>query len=339
VNRRRLVKRGIGAAIVLVAFAFVLPKLADYGDVWGELKDLDAAALALLAAATALNLATFAPPLMAALPGISFWQAFRVTQASTASTYIAPGGAALGMGVTFVMLRRWGFGAPKVALAVALTGIWNQLATLGFPAVALGLLTLTGGHNGLLETVGLVALGVFVVAIGVFAVALTSTRAARWAGTLAWRTASWAARALRRRPIGWDAETVVRFHRDASSLLGRRWLALTAATLAGNLTVFAVMLVALRTLGVPADDISAIEAFAAWSVARVLGSIPITPGGLGFVELGLTTLLVRFGGDDAAVVAVVLVYRFLTVVPTLLIGLVAGATARRAEDTEPLASE
>jgi uncharacterized membrane protein YbhN (UPF0104 family) len=339
VNWRRLLKPGIGAAVVLVAFAFVLPKLADYRDVWGELKDLDAAALVLLAAATTLNLATFAPPLMAALPGISFWRAFRVTQASTASTYIAPGGAALGMGVTFVMLRRWGFVAPMVALAVALTGIWNQLATLGFPAVALGLLTLTGGHNALLQTVGLIALGIFVAAIGVFSLAIVSTRTARWAGTVAWRAASWAARVLRRRPIGWDAETVVRFHGDASSLLGRRWLPLTAGTLAGNLTVFVVLLVALRTLGVPAGDVSVIEAFAAWSVARVLGSIPITPGGLGFVELGLTTLLVRFGGDDAAVVAVVLVYRFLTVVPTLLIGLVAGATARRAEDTDPLASD
>jgi uncharacterized protein (TIRG00374 family) len=237
------------------------------------------------------------------------------------------------MGVTFVMLRRWEFEASKVALAVALTGIWNQLATLGFPAVALGLLTMTGGHNALLQTVGLIALCVFVVAIGLFALALVSSRTARWAGTLAWRAASWAARVLRRRPIGWDAEAVVRFHGDASSLLGRRWLPLTAGTLAGNLTVFAVLLVALRTLGVPADDVSLIEAFAAWSVARVLGSIPITPGGLGFVELGLTTLLVRFGGDDAAVVAVVLVYRFLTVVPTLLIGLVAGATARRAEQS------
>lgn len=318
----------------MVAFALVLPKLADYGDVWGELKTLDPTALALLAAATALNLATFAPPLMAALPGVGFWQAFRVTQASTASTYIAPGGAALGMGVSFVMLRRWGFAAPRVALAVALTGVWNQLATLGFPAVALGLLTLTGGRTALLQTVGLIALGVLAGVIGLFALGLASTRIARSVGTFAWRAASWAARVARRRAIGWDAETIVRFRDEASDLLGKRWLGLTLATLAGNLTVFVVLLVALRTFGVPAADVSLVEAFAAWSVARVLGSIPITPGGLGFVEVGLTTLLVGFGGEEAAVVAVVLVYRFLTVVPTLLIGLVAGATARRAGPSE-----
>ena len=53
------------------------------------------------------------------------------------------------------------------------------------------------------------------------------------------------------------------------------------------------------------------------------------PGGLGVVELGLTTALVGFGGDQAEVVAAVLVYRALTVVPTLVIGLVAGATWKR----------
>ena len=72
-----------------------------------------------------------------------------------------------------------------------------------------------------------------------------------------------------------------------------------------------------------------IEVFAGWSLARVLGSIPITPGGLGLVELGLTTVLVGFGGNHAGVVAAVLLYRFLTIVPTLVLGAVAAATWRR----------
>jgi len=43
----------------------------------------------------------------------------------------------------------------------------------------------------------------------------------------------------------------------------------------------------------------------------------------------LTTALVGFGGDNAEVVAAVLVYRFLTIVPTLTLGLLAGATWKR----------
>jgi uncharacterized protein (TIRG00374 family) len=87
-------------------------------------------------------------------------------------------------------------------------------------------------------------------------------------------------------------------------------------------------------LDVPAVEVTWIEAFAAWSVIRVLGSLPITPGGLGIVELGLTSLLVGFGGGQAEVVAAVLVYRFLTIVPTLLLGLAAAATWRRHQPGE-----
>jgi uncharacterized protein (TIRG00374 family) len=104
---------------------------------------------------------------------------------------------------------------------------------------------------------------------------------------------------------------------------------LTLATLGGHLTVYLVLLVTLRVLGVSGGEVSVVEAFAAWSLVRLLGSIPITPGGLGVVELGLTTALVGFGGEQTEVVAAVLVYRVLTVVPTLLIGLLAGATWKR----------
>ena len=80
---------------------------------------------------------------------------------------------------------------------------------------------------------------------------------------------------------------------------------------------------------------SLIEAFAAWSLARILGSIPITPGGIGVIELGLTGALVGFGGNNAGVVAAVLVYRFLTMVPTLILGLISAFTSGRHRPPDP----
>jgi uncharacterized protein (TIRG00374 family) len=80
---------------------------------------------------------------------------------------------------------------------------------------------------------------------------------------------------------------------------------------------------------VPATEVSVTEAFAAWALVRLLGTIPITPGGIGIIELGLTTALVAFGGNNAGVVAAVLVYRFLTMAPTLVCGLITAATWRR----------
>ena len=327
--RRRTLFIGAGLLIVVATFAFVLPRVANYGDVWEVLRDLTWEQLLVLAVATALNIVTFAPPFMAVLPGLRFTRALVVTQASTASTYVAPGGAAVGVALSFTILRSWGFRASAVTLAVALTGVWNQLFMLGAPAVALALLTLAGGSNPLLQTVAAIGLAVFIGAIVVFGAALSGDRVAQWAGDLAARLASWGLRRIRRAPVGWSGLALVEFRRRAVGLLRRRWWALTFGTIAGQMTVFLVLLVCLRTLSVSSSEVSVVEAFAAWTLVRLLGSLPFTPGGIGVVELGLTGALVGFGGNNAGVVAAVLLYRFLTMIPTLAIGLVCMAVWNR----------
>ena len=328
-NWRRLVGIAIGLAVIVATFVFVLPRIADYREVWDVVKELSWWQVAVLVAVTAVNLATYPPPWMVTLPGLRFRQAFVVTQASTAATYVAPGGAAPGIALSFAMLRGWGFGISSVTLAAALTGAWNQLTLLGFPAVALALLTLTGGEHALLQTAALVGVGVFVAVVAGFAGGLSSERLARRVGDLAARLVTRSLRTIRRAPVTWDGRSFVDFRSRALELLHTRWHVLTVATLAGQLTVFGVLLASLRMLDVPAGEVTVIEAFAAWSVARLLGSLPLTPGGLGVVELALTTLLVGFGGNRPGVVAAVLVYRFLTMVPTLVFGLLGGATWKR----------
>lgn len=334
-TKRRLLAAGIGIAVIAATFAFVLPRIANYGDVWAVVKQLTWTQIAALLAATVLNLVTFAPPWMAALPGLGFRRAFVVTQASTASTYIAPGGAAVGVGFAYVILHGWGYPTAAVALAVALTGIWNQLALLGFPVVALALLTLKQERNALLQTVALIGLAIFVVAVGAFAGALATPKFARAVGNTTARVVNWALRLIRRGPVGWGGDSFVRFRHEAIGLLRRRWIPLTVGTLAGQLSVFVLLLVSLRVLGVSPAEVSTIEAFAAWSLVRLLGSLPITPGGVGVVEVGLTTALVGFGGSNAEVVAAVLVYRFLSIVPTLVLGLIGGAAWKRFKPARP----
>ena len=134
----------------------------------------------------------------------------------------------------------------------------------------------------------------------------------------------------------WGGPSFERFRSSVGDLIRRRWHVLTAASLAGSLSVFGILLVSLRALDVPASEVSAAEAFAAWALVRLVASIPITPGGIGVVELGLTSALIAFGGNNAGVVAAVLVYRFLTLLPTLAIGLVAAATLRRHRTPRPL---
>jgi putative heme transporter len=331
-HRRALARfagAGVAIAVVGVTFAYVLPRIADYGAVWRIVAQLSWAEVGALVAATLVNLVTFAPPWMVLLPGLGFLRAFVLTQASTASTYIAPGGAAVGVAFSYAMLRTLGFGTAAIGLAAALTGLWNQFALLGFPVVSLALLTLEKERSPVLQTVASLALVGFVVAVAGFAAALATARMARSVGDLSSRLAGWALRLVRRGPPRWNGESFVQFRRRALDVLRRRWHVLTLATLAGQLSVFALFVVTLRVLGVHATQVNGVEAFSAWSLARLLGSLPLTPGGLGIVEVGLTGALVGFGGPHAKVVAAVLLYRFLTIVPTLVLGAIATVAWRR----------
>ena len=326
--KKRVAIGGVGIAVLVGTFVFILPRIADYRSVWDVVQGLTWQQLAVLVLATLANLATYAPPWMAALPGLGYRQGSVLTLASTSSTYVAPGGAAVGMATSYAMLRAWGFSGRPVTIAVAVTGIWNQFAMLGFPIVALAALTVQHEQNGLLQTVALIGLVVFVVATAAFAAGLSTPRLARKVGDLAARVCNFGLRLIRRKPVTWTGHSFVQWRNETIRLLARRWHVLTLATLAGQLTVFLVMLASLRICGVSATDVTFIEAFAAWALARLLGSLPITPGGLGIVEVGLTGVLVGFGGHNADVVAAVLIYRFMTIVPTLLLGVVAAATWR-----------
>ena len=327
---KRILLAAVGVVVIVATFAYFLPTIADYRSVWGVVKELSWEWLVALLAATALNLATFAPPWMVLLPGLRFWPALMITQAATALSIVFPGGAAVGIAGSYGMLRRRGFPPAHVARAVTLVSLWNQLANLAYPILALFLLTAEGGEAPLLATAAFVGVGVLGVAIAGLVLVLYSGRMAADIGDVFARLTNWARRRLLRRgPVAWGGRQFERFRRDAVGVLRKRWHLLTLATVAGSLTVFAVLVVSLRALGVSGDEVTLAEAFAAWSLARILGTIPITPAGIGIVELSLTATLIKFGGGNTGVVAAVLVFRFLTMVPTILLGLLAAATWRR----------
>jgi uncharacterized membrane protein YbhN (UPF0104 family) len=344
-RRRRLTKthkRILGAtgsvAVAAAVFVFVLPQFANYRDVLDVLRTLGWQDWLVLAGAVVLNLATFPPPWMAALPGLGFREAMAMTQASTALSIVSPAGAAVGMAASYSMLRSWRFGSAAVGLAVAVTGIWNQLANLAFPVVALALLTSEGEDHPALRTTALIGVAVLGVAVTSFALTLSRARWARRIGDLAARLADRVLRVARRGPVEWGGESFARFRAQALGLLRRRWHVLTIATLAGHLTVFVLLVVCLRVTGVSGSEVTPIEAFAAWALVRILGALPLTPAGVGIVEVGLTGALVAFGAPSAEAVAATLLYRALTVFPTLGLGLLAAATWRTHHPGEAIGS-
>lgn len=327
-RRAHLVFTALGLAVVVATFAFVLPRIADYGDVWGVLQRLDAAWLAALGGAVVLNVVTYAPPWMVALPGLRFRQALPLTQASSAVTYLAPGGGLVGVAGSYGLLRTWGFAPRAVARAVTLTAVWNQLANLLLPVVGVLLLSIEEQQDAVLTTAAIVGSIVFTVAVGALVLVLWSASFARAIGGVAERLVDRARPPREEAGRRWPAR-LAEFRGATVDLVRRRWAALTAAAVVGNLAVFVVLLLSLRAVGVGSSELTWIEAFAGWSLARTLQQVPLTPGGVGPVELGLTGILVGLGGPNAAVVAAVLLYRALTVLPTLLLGLATMLVWRR----------
>ena len=337
-THKRLLGAAGSIAVVVLVFVFVLPQFADYRDVLDVVRALGWQDWLVLAGAVVVNLATFPPPWMAALPGLGYREAMAMTQASTALSIVSPAGAAVGMAASYSMLRSWKFGAGAVALAVAIAGMWNQLANLAFPVVALALLTSQDEDHPALRTAALIGVAVLIVAVTAFALVLSRARWAQRIGDLAGRWADRILGVVRRGPVEWGGSSFVRFRQQALGLLRRRWHVITVATLAGHLTVFVLLLVCLRVTGVSSGEITVTEAFAAWALVRILGALPLTPAGVGFVEVGLTGALVAFGAPNAEAVAATLLYRALTVFPTLALGLLAAATWRTHHPGEAIGS-
>lgn len=310
----------VGFMLVLAVFGLVLPRVADYGQVWSVISGLSWVYVALLAGATILNLATFAPPWQAALPGLSFRNALVMSQASTAASNVLPGGDAIGVAVSYQMLRRWGFRVEQVAIATGAFSVWNVIANVSFAVIGVGLLALGGESEPLLTAAAVVGAAVCAVLAVAIGLVLRDERYARRIGSLVERLLNRLRVVVGRAPVDGWADRLVEFRDEAIGLIRRRWWQLTLATLAGHLTVALVLLVALRAVGVPESAVSLVEVFASWALIRIIMTIPVTPGGLGVVELGLTGALVGFGGNRVDVVAAVLLYRALTYVPPIAVG-------------------
>jgi uncharacterized protein (TIRG00374 family) len=117
---------------------------------------------------------------------------------------------------------------------------------------------------------------------------------------------------FRKPPVTGLADRAAKFRADTISLVSYRWWRLTWTTLLSQVALYFILLLALRDLGVSEQQVSAAEVFAVFSFGRLISALPITPGGLGMIELGYIGGLSAAGGDKAAVVAAVLLFRTLT---------------------------
>ncbi len=311
-TRGRVISSALSLLLVVGIFAFAIPRIADYDEVWSTIGTLTPLASWTLFAASAFNLFAYWLANMAALPGLTLGQAAVVGQTATLVSNMVPAGGAVAVGVTYRFLRSWGFTGSAIALYIGVTGIWNIFSKLAMPVISIAVLALTEGGAGGYMAAALIGLVVLAAAVVLLALVLRSESLARRVGDRLGRVVSWFGTHLGRGAITDGADRAVAFRADTIALVGRCWVALTLTTLLSQLAMCVVLLLALRYLGVSEQDVPATQIFAVFAFARLLTALPITPGGVGFVELGYIGGLVAAGGDEPHVVAAVLLFRALT---------------------------
>jgi len=339
---RRSTRRAVSAVLSLLLgitlVVAVLPAIADFNEVGAAIGDMSALQITVLLLLAAWNILTYLFVMMAALPGLKIGHAFLVSQMSTAVANTIPAGAVAGVGVTYALLYSYGHESSSIAVAALATGVWNTFVKLGLPLVALAVLALSGGAPGALVTAAVFGVLVLAGAVGMFGLILYRESTARSIGNAVGRGLSAIRRVVHRPPLTTVGDSFVRFRSQIVGLVEHRWYWITATTVLSHLSLFLLLLLSLRFVGVPASDVSFAEALGAFAFVRLITALPVTPGGLGVVELGMTAALVVAGGDESLVVAGVLVYRALSYGLQVVLGMISFIIWRAKRPEPPAAA-
>jgi uncharacterized protein (TIRG00374 family) len=306
-------------------FGFALPRFASYGAVWGSVTAMTWPWLGVIAVALVASLVTTWMMIAAVLPSLRLRDAAAVNLGSSAVANTVPGGGALAMGVSWGMLASWGVGTGEYVRYTLVSGLWNVFARLGLPVVALALLAAAGRSGAASQAAAYAGAGVLVLLAVVLWATLRSESFARRGDALLARLVTAGCRLARRPAPHRSSGMLLEFRAGAAGLLKRRGLRITATTVASHVTLWLVLLACLRAGGLTQAQVPWQASLAAFAFVRLLSVLPITPGGVGVVEVGLTgPLIVGLGPAAAArVAAAVLLFRAVTYLLPIPLGALA----------------
>ena len=235
-----------------------------------------------------------------------------------------PGGAAVGAASQYRLLVGGGMEATRIATGLTAVSLINTATLFALPVLSLP--AILGGvavDRGLARAAWL-GVGAFVLLVGGGAVLLLANRPIAWTGRTIERIHN---AVLRRRPTMHDLAARLTRERDVvRGTLDRSWASAILRSVGNVLFDYMALVAALVAAGARPRPSLVLLAYVA---AVVLGSIPITPGGLGFVEAGLTATLVLAGVPGAQATLATLAYRLVSYWLPIGSGPVAYALYRR----------
>jgi uncharacterized membrane protein YbhN (UPF0104 family) len=254
-----------------------------------------------------------------ALPQVSWFVAGTSQLVSNAVSKTVPGGAPVGAATGWRMLSVSGVDRGSAGAALTATAIISNGVLFMLPMLALVLSIVSAPVPRGLDRV---AWGGAVLFVLLFAVGVTLVRFDRPIRLLG-RTLERVSRPILHRLHRVDGPTPEGLVHQRDLMvegLGARWKRALAAAVGNWLLDYFALVAALMAVGVRPRFSLVLLAYGA---AAVLGMIPLTPGGLGFVEAGLTAMLVLSGIPSNDALLATLAYRIVSYWLPLPAGVVA----------------
>jgi uncharacterized protein (TIRG00374 family) len=319
-----VVKRAIAVVVAGLGIYLVLPSLTRVLAAWPRLSTLNPIWFAVAVGAEVASFAcTFA--LQRVALGTRRW--FAVVTAglsSNAITLIFPGGEAAGAAVEYRMLSTAGVDSGAAVGGLTALAVLGVASLLGLPILALPAILLGAPVSRGLVNAAFLGIAGFVVVAVLGIIVLTTDGPLTITGRAVERL--WKRIFPRRRPLTGLDKQLLHGRDELRAGLGRNWRRAVVLS-AGRLGFDYFCLLA--ALHATASHPRASLVLLAYSLAGVVGLLPITPGGLGIVEASLSGLLILAGvaGGDAFLAT--LTYRLASYWLPLLAGPVAFALFRR----------
>ncbi len=327
----QLVRRVALFAVAGFSLYLLAPTLTEVFVQWPRLRDIEPVWFVVMAAFEAASVFCGCAVQRLAFRTERWFPVVTGYLVGAACARVVPGGGAAGGSVEYGMLVRADMPGARAASGLTASSLLTFAALLVLPVIALPFVLLgsTAVSEKLVEALWL-GVGLFVALSAVSAALLGSERLLRAAARALQRLRNWI---FRRRAPSRDLPDRVLRERDAIlEVLGDRWWQAVLFTVGLWLLDLFTLMAALAAVG---SRPSLIPVMIAYCVAQILAQIPLTPGGLGFVEAGLTATLVLAGVSASDAALATLAYRVFSYWLPLPVGLVAALAFRHRYGRDP----
>jgi uncharacterized protein (TIRG00374 family) len=226
--------------------------------------------------------------------------------ASNAFGRVVPGGVAASGALQYAMLTRAGIPTAAAASGMTASSVLVFATLCALPVLAVPAVLGGAPVDPGLAHAAVIGAGVFVLMFALGAACVFFDRPLVVIG----RAAQGVLNRVRRGEDRTDLPQRLLQERDVvMQVLGRKWWQALLFSTGRWLLDFATLLAAINAVGAHPRPSLVLLAFFA---AQLLGTLPLTPGGLGFVEAGLTGTLALAGVGASQAVLATLAYRLVS---------------------------